>query len=241
MSNSSNNPATKGLFFVLVGPAGAGKSSVASYLVEKFSPNAKLAISATSRDPRPGEVEGMHYLFTSREQFKKDIEAGRFFEWEETHGNYYGTPQEQIDYVKNSGGITVLDIDIRGAEVFYQSFPADTYLLLLLPPSVADLINRMEKRGGLTEDDLKRRLNTTLREFDSFTRLITTGLIKSVIINNSLENTRNAAAMTLGNQITLKNSGTSMESKDIISTDAAIKAVSDLKEQIYQHISSFSV
>ena len=112
MSKTSTTDAD-GFFLCFVGPVGAGKSTLTQHLLSHYPDDLALAISATSRAPRPNEVEGEHYFFLDREEFKRKISEGEFFEWEETHGNFYGTPQKWIDQVVKDGAKVLLDVDVR--------------------------------------------------------------------------------------------------------------------------------
>ena len=107
-----------------VGPSGGGKTTFSKRLCSDFAGSLRLSISATSRSPRPGEEEGKSYYFISREAFKEKIHAGALFEWEETHGNYYGTLRAVVDESIATGFDLVLDIDIRGRSILRSTFPA---------------------------------------------------------------------------------------------------------------------
>ncbi len=176
-----------GKFFVLIGPAGAGKSSIASALLDSHKGELHKSLSATTRNPRPNEVHGKDYHFMTREQFEKDVSAGLFFEWEETHGNLYGTPQAQIDLVLQSKGGLLLDVDVRGAETFKSKFGEKVVVVLILPPTADALVSRMEGRGGLKSGELETRLETAKREFADFNEGLHQGTIEYVVLNSSLD------------------------------------------------------
>ncbi|MCB0330197.1 MAG: guanylate kinase [Bdellovibrionales bacterium] len=174
----------QGFFLCFVGPAASGKGVITRHLLEKYPEDLSLAVSSTSREPRPGEIEGVHYSFLSREQFKAEIERGAFFEWEETHGNLYGTPQKWIDLVVDAGQRVLLDIDVRGARHFRETFPDHFCGVLLLPPSISVLIERMRARGGVDEAELSVRLETTEREFGDFDKALEEGVFQHVVVND---------------------------------------------------------
>lgn len=155
----------KGILFCLVGPTGGGKTTFSLRLREEFPTSTRLSISATSRAPRSGEEEGRSYFFMTREQFESKIKAGAFFEWEETHGNLYGTLRETVNDAISKGIDLVLDVDIRGAINFKKHFPAETVVVFLVPPSFKVLQERIDKRGKLGEKELAARFATASREY----------------------------------------------------------------------------
>ncbi|MCB0320772.1 MAG: guanylate kinase [Bdellovibrionales bacterium] len=175
--------------FVVVGPAGVGKSTIAKGLLEKFASSLELSVSYTTRAPRSGEREGKDYYFVSREDFQKGIEEGKFFEWEETHGNLYGTPREQINRALNSEGSVLFDIDIRGARTLKGQFPDETVVVLLLPPAALDLVNRVTQRSAIEPCELRTRLETSVRELSDFDACIHDGVVEYVLENRELSTT----------------------------------------------------
>ena len=104
----------KGLLFIISGPAGSGKGTVVSELL-KAHPEIKLSISATTRNPRPGEVNGVHYYYITKEEFEKRIEDGKMLEYTTYSGNYYGTPQKEVQEALDSGTDVILEIEVDGA------------------------------------------------------------------------------------------------------------------------------
>lgn len=214
----------KGYFFCFVGPAGAGKSSLTRYLLREHSSDLALAISATSRAPRPGEVEGEHYFFLSREEFMARVESEEFFEWEETHGNFYGTPQRWIRRVVEEGKHVLLDVDVRGAVTFYQKFPSHLRGVLVLPPSVGEIIERVTLRGGVSEDEINTRLSTMKRELSDFEEAIDGGVFQCWILNNTREQSKRDAEY-------IYQSNVPQELQDM---EAARKQLKKLSEEVSQ-------
>ncbi|NSL51236.1 guanylate kinase [Calidifontibacillus erzurumensis] len=154
----------KGILFVLSGPSGVGKGTVRKALFEK-NINLKYSISATTRKPRAGEIDGVDYFFKTREEFEQMIKENKLLEWAEFVGNYYGTP---IDYVKNTinaGQDVFLEIEVQGAMQVRKAFP-EAVLIFLIPPSLEELKNRIIGRGTETEDIVKDRLETAKVEIE---------------------------------------------------------------------------
>ena len=104
----------RGVLIVISGPSGAGKGTICKALLEKKD-DLYLSVSATTRQPRQGEVDGVHYHFLSKEEFMKRVEEGDFLEWAEVHGNLYGTPKSNVDKMLDAGKNVILEIDIQGA------------------------------------------------------------------------------------------------------------------------------
>ncbi|WP_099466682.1 guanylate kinase [Konateibacter massiliensis] len=138
----------KGILIVISGFSGAGKGTIVKGLMSRYS-NYALSISATTRNPREGEREGMEYFFRSREEFLKMIEENQLIEYAEYVGNFYGTPKEYVDSQLEQGKDVILEIEIQGALKVREKFP-DTLLLFVTPPGMDELKARLEGRG--TED-----------------------------------------------------------------------------------------
>ncbi len=153
------------LVVVISGPSGSGKSTVIDALC-KTDPTLRFAVSATTRKPRPDEVEGTDYHFLSKTEFKQRIQQGEFLEWAEYGGNLYGTPKTEIAAAHNAGQDTVLEIEIKGAlQIRAQNLaPARSLLLFILPPSFAVLEKRLRRRNTESETELARRLNIAKSE-----------------------------------------------------------------------------
>jgi guanylate kinase len=150
------------IYLTLIGAAGSGKSSIAESL-ERNLKSLKRVITTTSRAPRPSEVDGKDYYFVSRDEFERELVSGAFIEWEETHGNYYGTSFESLHSVVDPGLSPLLVIDIRGAMTLREKFPHDLISVFIIPPSKGVLKTRIEARGT-SKEELKTRLDTAVRE-----------------------------------------------------------------------------
>lgn len=149
--------------FVVSAPSGAGKSTLIRALMERV-PGLSFSISHTTRKPRPGEMDGVHYHFVAYEDFARMEREGRFLEWAEVHGNFYGTSFESVECLHAKGCDVVLDIDVQGAEAVRKKRP-DSILIFILPPSVEELERRLTKRGE-TPDVMHRRLLNARREVE---------------------------------------------------------------------------
>jgi len=158
-----------GKLIVLTGPSGVGKGTLLKPLLTKH-PEIYLSISATTRSPRPGEINGQHYYFFNRQRFDKMMDAGEFLEWEEFAGNCYGTPRQPVEEQIAQGKIVLLEIELQGARQVRQTFPQG-YQIFILPPSVEELERRIRDRGQDAEVAISRRLKqaqTELAAADEF-------------------------------------------------------------------------
>lgn len=150
-----------GKLFIISGPSGAGKGTICQRLVEESK--VEISVSMTTRNPRPGEIDGKSYYFTNREDFLTEIEKGGFLEYAEVYGNYYGTPKEKVIEKLSSGVDVVLEIDIQGALKVKEAYPNGIFIFIL-PPSMAELRKRITGRGSETEESINLRLSQTLKE-----------------------------------------------------------------------------
>jgi guanylate kinase len=180
----------RGILFVIVGPSGSGKSTFCSRLVQEFPGNLRYSVSATSRPPRANEQEGTSYFFMTREEFVARRDAGDFFEWEENHGNLYGTLRSSITDGISAGRDLLFQIDIRGALSFKKSFPDNTVTIFILPPSYQELKQRLEGRGTVDPAELKVRFATARSEYAALLALRgDPGKIDYVVVNRDLVET----------------------------------------------------
>ncbi|WP_405733406.1 guanylate kinase [Anaerovibrio slackiae] len=152
----------KGLLILISGPSGTGKGTVCD-LLRKNHPEISYSISATTRQPRPGEQDGVNYYFYDKERFRQMIDAGELLEWAEVYGNYYGTPKQKVLDRLNAGEDILLEIDTQGALNVMKAVPEGLFIFLL-PPSLEELANRLKGRGTETEESLQRRLGAAVDE-----------------------------------------------------------------------------
>ena len=153
----------KGLLLVVSGPAGAGKGTIDTILLSRHS-NMKLSVSATTRAPRAGEVDGVHYFFITEEKFKDMIAEDAFLEYMHVFGmNYYGTPKSFVEEQLKNGIDVILEIDVQGAMKVKKAYP-DAVLIFIAPPSMGELKSRLIGRGTETEAQIEKRFATAFEE-----------------------------------------------------------------------------
>lgn len=153
----------KGILTVVSGFSGAGKGTIMKELLNRYSEQYALSISATTRAPRTGETDGVEYFFKSREEFEQMIADEALIEYAQYVGNYYGTPRAYVEEQLDAGRDVILEIEIQGALKVKQRFP-DTLLLFVTPPSAEELKNRLVGRGTETMDVIESRLARALEE-----------------------------------------------------------------------------
>ena len=153
---------------VISGPAGSGKGTVIKRLLEKTG-GFEYSVSATTRSPRPGEVDGVNYFFLSREEFEKRIENDDMLEYANYCQNYYGTPKKEAFAVLESGKNLILEIEVKGAKQIKEKFP-DAVTVLVVPPSYRVLEARLRGRGTETDEVIVERLNTSRQELENFNK-----------------------------------------------------------------------
>ncbi len=153
----------KGLIIVLSGFSGAGKGTIMKHLLNKYPGAYHLSISATTRDPRPGELDGREYFFKSREEFDAMIENNELLEYATFNGNSYGTPREYVQRLSEEGKDVILEIEVQGALQVKKLFP-EALLLFVTPPSAAILKDRLVGRGTESPEVVSQRLAISSRE-----------------------------------------------------------------------------
>jgi guanylate kinase len=154
-----------GKLIVVTGPSGVGKGTLLRSLLARH-PELYFSISATTRQPRPGEIDGQHYYFVSRDKFEQMVAQGELLEWAEYAGNYYGTPRAQVERQIQQGRLVILEIEVVGARKIDQTFPS-ALRIFILPPSLAELERRIRERGQDSEEAIVRRLNCARSEIEA--------------------------------------------------------------------------
>lgn len=168
----------KGILTVISGFSGAGKGTIMKQLIEKYP--YFLSISATTRQPREGEVNGREYYFHTKDEFENMIQHNELIEWAEYVGNYYGTPKQAVEKQLDEGKDVLLEIEMQGGMLVKEQFP-DAVLIFITPPSYNELANRLKGRGTETEEQIRKRLARAGEEV---------GYMKSydyIVVNDRLE------------------------------------------------------
>ena len=173
----------RGMMLVLASPPGGGKTTVSRAIMER-DPYTTVSISATTRAMRPGEQDGVHYYFVSREKFQEMIDRGDMLEHALVYNNYmYGTPKAPVEKALAEGRDVLFDIDWQGNRSLAQKQPADVVSVFLLPPSWDELAHRLHNRKQDSEEEITRRLSKARDEIAHY------GEFQYVLINNDLEQT----------------------------------------------------
>eukprot|EP01112_Ceratiomyxa_fruticulosa_P023497 TRINITY_DN89_c0_g2_i1.p1 TRINITY_DN89_c0_g2~~TRINITY_DN89_c0_g2_i1.p1 ORF type:complete len:195 (+),score=39.26 TRINITY_DN89_c0_g2_i1:72-656(+) len=168
---------------VIAGPSGVGKGTLIKRLMDEFPSSFGFSVSHTTRLPRPGEIDGVHYHFTTREVMEKAIANGEFIEFANVVGNFYGTSKKAVEVISQAQKMCILDIDVQGCEsVKKTGMPA--IFVFITPPSIAELEKRLRGRGTETEESIQKRLNTAAREL---LYLEKPGFFDHVIVNDVLD------------------------------------------------------
>jgi len=156
---------SRGVLFVLSGPSGVGKGTLNAKLFAEFGEQIAFSVSATTRAPREGEVDGKHYFFISRQEFENRIANNDFLEHAEFAGNRYGTPVSYVKSLLEQGKNVILEIDVQGALQVRSRMP-ESVSIFILPPSFEELENRLRGRGTETEEKIQMRLGAARREME---------------------------------------------------------------------------
>lgn len=149
----------EGKIIVVSAPSGTGKSTIINAILEKNEIDMQFSVSATNRNPRPGEIDGVNYNFLSTEKFLELIRKGEFIEWEEVYkGGFYGTLKSEIDKTINQGHNVILDIDVKGAVNVKKIYGDRAITIFIKPPSISELRHRLHSRGTENVESLEQRL-----------------------------------------------------------------------------------
>ena len=168
---------------VLSSPSGAGKSTITKKLLETDE-KIVLSVSATTREPREGEEDGVHYYFLSKDTFEEEVEKGNFVEHAEVFGNYYGTLKKEIEKKFADAKDIILDIDWQGARQVSDQLDTKRLLrIFILPPSIAELENRLRNRGTDSEEVIQKRMEQAKSEISHFNEY------DYIVINEDIEET----------------------------------------------------
>jgi guanylate kinase len=173
---------SKGLLIVLSGPSGVGKGTLCKALRNQTT-SIQYSVSATTRAPREGEIDGVHYFFKTREQFESMIANNALLEWAEYVGNYYGTPAQYVRDNLENGKDVILEIEVQGAQKVRELFPEGIFIFLL-PPSLEELRSRIVGRGTESEETINQRMQAASDELALLSNY------DYAVVNDDLESAR---------------------------------------------------
>jgi len=179
-----------GILIVLSGPSGTGKGTICRELLRSYS-NLHYSISATTRAPRTGEIDGVNYLFLTHDKFQEMIASNDFLEWAEVYGNYYGTPRSYVMELLDSGKDVILEIDTQGAMQVKNKFPQGVFIYVV-PPTLDELANRIHKRGTETMEAIKKRLGCVRNELSYVNNY------NYIVVNDQVSNAVNQIEAIIG-------------------------------------------
>ncbi|HWT63204.1 MAG TPA: guanylate kinase [Ochrobactrum sp.] len=173
--------ARRGLMVVISSPSGAGKSTIARQLLNDPDMKLSLSISVTTRERRQSEINGVHYHFITKREFERLRDNDQLIEWAEVHGNFYGTLRQTAEEALADGQDMLFDIDWQGAEQLQAKMPADVVSIFILPPTMRELQNRLNRRAEDTADVIETRLQNARFEIQKWVKY------DYIVINEDLE------------------------------------------------------
>lgn len=165
--NTDSTLKRRGLMLVLSSPSGAGKSTISRALMERDG-NLTMSISATTRKPRPGEVDGVDYQFVDKQRFDTLVGEGKMLEHAKVFDNYYGTPKEPVEQALSQGRDVMFDVDWQGTQQLVESAPEDLVRVFILPPSMKELERRLYSRAQDSEEVVKKRMADAAPEMSHY-------------------------------------------------------------------------
>ncbi|MDO4415692.1 MAG: guanylate kinase [Erysipelotrichaceae bacterium] len=171
---------SKGLLIVMSGPSGVGKGTVIKEVMKDESLKLAFSISMTTREKREGEQEGVNYFYVTREQFEQAVRDGKMLEYAEFVGNYYGTPLEYVEKLRNEGKNVLLEIEVQGCMQVQEKEP-DALTIFIVPPSMEELENRIRGRKTEAEEIIQQRLAKAEKEMEMLNKY------KYVVCNDDVE------------------------------------------------------
>lgn len=180
MTENNAEIARRGIMLIVSSPSGAGKTTLTRSLLEQEE-GVSLSISVTTRPRRPSEIDGVHYRFITKRQFEVMRDAGDLLEWAEVHGNYYGTPREQVEEMLAAGRDVLFDIDWQGTLQLYATMRDDVVSVFVLPPDAAELKMRLERRAEDSAEIIDQRLRNAMQEIVHY------GEYDYVLVNRDLD------------------------------------------------------
>lgn len=181
ISSVEHGIARRGLMVVISSPSGAGKSTIARQLLNDPDMKLSLSISVTTRERRQSEINGVHYHFITKREFERLRDNDQLIEWAEVHGNFYGTLRQTAEEALADGQDMLFDIDWQGAEQLQAKMPADVVSIFILPPTMRELQNRLNRRAEDTADVIDTRLQNARFEIQKWVKY------DYIVINEDLE------------------------------------------------------
>ena len=171
----------KGKLIIISAPSGSGKTTIVNHLLRQKL-NLVFSVSATSRKPRPGEINGINYFFLTKEEFKNKINNNEFLEWEEVYeGIYYGTLKSEVDKKREKGENIIFDVDVVGGLNIKNIYEKEALSIFIKPPSLEELESRLQKRSTETPDKIEMRINKAKKELQF------AEMFDAVIVNENLQ------------------------------------------------------